>query len=67
MESIVYVEDLEEEAVQATDPVEMRRLKYHTSALMSHPPIQVNELAKKVRRLKANNNELFSQEYEVRE
>ncbi|XP_054706437.1 tyrosine-protein phosphatase Lar-like isoform X2 [Uloborus diversus] len=47
-----------------TDPVEIRRINYQTPAMLSHPPIPVSELANHIDRLKANDNILFSQEYE---
>ncbi|XP_035214536.1 tyrosine-protein phosphatase Lar-like [Stegodyphus dumicola] len=47
-----------------TDPVEIRRINYQTPAMMSHPPIPVSELSNHIERLKANDNILFSQEYE---
>ncbi|GFU37481.1 tyrosine-protein phosphatase Lar [Nephila pilipes] len=47
-----------------TDPVEIRRINYQTPAMISHPPIPVSELANHIERLKANDNILFSQEYE---
>lgn len=47
-----------------TDPVEQRRLNYQTPAMMSHPPIPLTELTNHIERLKANDNLLFSQEYE---
>ncbi|XP_071498430.1 receptor-type tyrosine-protein phosphatase delta-like, partial [Diadema antillarum] len=46
------------------DPVEMRRLNYQTPAMMSHPPIPVSQFSEHIERLKANDNMLFSQEYE---
>ena len=47
------------------DPVELRRMTYQTPAMMSHPPIPIAELGEHIDRLKANDNLLFSQEYEV--
>ncbi|XP_022247937.1 tyrosine-protein phosphatase Lar-like isoform X3 [Limulus polyphemus] len=47
-----------------TDPVELRRLNYQTPAMINHPPIPVTELANHIERLKANDNQKFSQEYE---
>ncbi|XP_055931726.1 tyrosine-protein phosphatase Lar-like isoform X3 [Argiope bruennichi] len=47
-----------------TDPVEIRRINYQTPAMINHPPIPVSELANHIERLKANDNVLFSQEYE---
>ncbi|GFQ81296.1 tyrosine-protein phosphatase Lar [Trichonephila clavata] len=47
-----------------TDPVEIRRINYQTPAMINHPPIPVSELANHIERLKANDNILFSQEYE---
>lgn len=55
-----------EPAPHPTDPVEIRRLNYQTPAMLSHPPIPVSELANHIERLKASDNSLFSQEYEVR-
>lgn len=49
---------------QTQDPVEMRRLNFQTDAMINHPPIPVTELANHIERLKANDNQLFSQEYE---
>ncbi|XP_046660336.1 tyrosine-protein phosphatase Lar isoform X3 [Homalodisca vitripennis] len=46
------------------DPVEMRRLKFQTPGMISHPPIPVTELSNHIDRLKANDNLKFSQEYE---
>ncbi|XP_054161906.1 tyrosine-protein phosphatase Lar-like isoform X2 [Oppia nitens] len=47
-----------------SDPVELRRLNYQTSAMMSHPPIPVTELSNHIDLLKSNDNMKFSQEYE---
>ncbi|XP_022247809.1 tyrosine-protein phosphatase Lar-like isoform X3 [Limulus polyphemus] len=47
-----------------TDPVELRRLNYQTPAMINHPPIPVTELANHIERLKASDNQKFSQEYE---
>ncbi|XP_069195928.1 tyrosine-protein phosphatase Lar isoform X6 [Procambarus clarkii] len=47
-----------------SDPVEMRRLNFQTPAMMSHPPIPILQLADHIERLKANDNQKFSQEYE---
>ncbi|KAF2354314.1 PTP type protein phosphatase [Trinorchestia longiramus] len=47
-----------------SDPVELRRLNYQTPAMMSHPPIPVQQLAEHIELLKANDNQKFSQEYE---
>ncbi|XP_072021945.1 receptor-type tyrosine-protein phosphatase F-like isoform X2 [Amphiura filiformis] len=54
----------EEVLPNPTDPVEMRRMTYQTPAMMSHPPIPIAELGEHIDRLKANDNLLFSQEYE---
>lgn len=48
-----------------SDPVEMRRLNFQTPGMMSHPPIPITALADHIERLKANDNQKFSQEYEV--
>lgn len=47
------------------DPVEMRRLNFQTPGMISHPPIPISQLAEHIERLKANDNQKFSQEYEV--
>ncbi|XP_046732782.1 receptor-type tyrosine-protein phosphatase S-like isoform X1 [Silurus meridionalis] len=47
-----------------TDPVEMRRINFHTPAMMSHPPVPISELAEHTELLKANDNLRLSQEYE---
>ncbi|XP_013388176.1 tyrosine-protein phosphatase Lar isoform X2 [Lingula anatina] len=47
-----------------TDPVEMRRMNFQTPAMISHPPIPVEQLAEHIDRLKAQDNLKFSQEYE---
>ncbi|XP_025017927.1 tyrosine-protein phosphatase Lar isoform X2 [Tetranychus urticae] len=47
-----------------SDPVEMRRITYQTAGMINHPPIPVTELANHIERLKADENLLFSQEYE---
>uniref|UniRef100_A0A1B6E7X3 protein-tyrosine-phosphatase n=1 Tax=Clastoptera arizonana TaxID=38151 RepID=A0A1B6E7X3_9HEMI len=47
-----------------SDPVEMRRLKFQTPGMISHPPIPITELSNHIDRLKANDNLKFSQEYE---
>lgn len=47
------------------DPVEMRRLNFQTPGMMSHPPISIAQLAEQIERLKGNDNQKFSQEYEV--
>lgn len=49
---------------QHVDPVELRRIHHQTPAMMSHPPIPITELSDHIERLKANDNLLFSQEYE---
>ena len=48
-----------------SDPVEMRRLNFQTPAMMQHPPISINQLADHIEVLKNNDNQKFSQEYEV--
>ncbi|KAF4525355.1 hypothetical protein B566_EDAN007837 [Ephemera danica] len=50
--------------VAPSDPVEMRRLKFQTPAMMSHPPIHMVDLSAHIDSLKANDNLKFSQEYE---
>nr|XP_046157136.1 receptor-type tyrosine-protein phosphatase S isoform X13 [Oncorhynchus gorbuscha] len=47
-----------------TDPVEMRRINFQTTGMMSHPPIPIAELAEHTDLLKANDNLKLSQEYE---
>ena len=47
-----------------TDPVEMRRLTFHTAAMASHPPVLVDHFADHVESLKAQDNAKFSEEYE---
>lgn len=47
-----------------TDPVEMRRANFKSPAMAQHPPIAIADLAAHIDRLKANDNHLFSQEYE---
>ncbi|XP_031666790.1 receptor-type tyrosine-protein phosphatase S-like isoform X5 [Oncorhynchus kisutch] len=47
-----------------TDPVEMRRINFHTPGMMSHPPIPITELAEHTEILKANDSLRLSQEYE---
>lgn len=51
--------------VAPSDPVEMRRLKFQTPAMMSHPPIHIIDLAAHIDALKTSDNVKFSQEYEV--
>lgn len=46
------------------DPVELRRLNFQTPGMISHPPISMSQLAEHIERLKANDNQKFSQEYE---
>lgn len=46
------------------DPVDMRRLKYQTPGMLSHPPIPISEFGNHVERLKTGDNLKFSQEYE---
>ncbi|KAK3869100.1 hypothetical protein Pcinc_025578 [Petrolisthes cinctipes] len=46
------------------DPVEMRRLNFQTPGMISHPPIPIAQLAEHIERLKTNDNQKFSQEYE---
>lgn len=46
------------------DPVDMRRLKYQTPGMLSHPPIPISEFGNHIDRLKASDNLKFSQEYE---
>ncbi|XP_037537948.1 receptor-type tyrosine-protein phosphatase F-like [Nematolebias whitei] len=46
------------------DPVEIRRLNYHTQGMKEHPPIFICDLVDHIERLKANNALGFSQEYE---
>ena len=48
-----------------SDPVEMRRLNFQTPGMMSHPPISIMQLAHQIESLKSNDNQKFSQEYEV--
>jgi hypothetical protein len=52
--------------VAPSDPVEMRRLKFQTPAMMSHPPIHIADLEEHINNLKTSDNLKFSQEYEVR-
>ncbi|XP_055796816.1 receptor-type tyrosine-protein phosphatase S isoform X10 [Salvelinus fontinalis] len=47
-----------------TDPVEMRRINFQTTGMMSHPPTPIAELAEHTDLLKANDNLKLSQEYE---
>ena len=49
----------------SSDPVELRRLNFKTPGMLSHPPIPITELGNHIDRLKANDNLMFSQEYEV--
>ena len=49
-----------------SDPVEMRRLNFQTPGMMSHPPITIMQLSQHIETLKGNDNQKFSQEYEVR-
>ncbi|XP_055077017.1 receptor-type tyrosine-protein phosphatase S-like [Periophthalmus magnuspinnatus] len=53
-------------SVQApySDPVEMRRVHYPTPGIVEHPPVPLCDLAEHIKRLKANDNLLFSQEFE---
>jgi len=53
-----------EPAPHPTDPVEMRRIKYQTPAMMNHPPIPVTELENHIENLKASDGQKFSAEYE---
>ncbi|XP_053098317.1 receptor-type tyrosine-protein phosphatase F-like isoform X2 [Pangasianodon hypophthalmus] len=48
----------------SSDRVEMKRLNCQTPDMREHPPISVCELADHIECLKANDNLLFSQEYE---
>ena len=48
-----------------SDPVEMRRLNFQTPGMISHPPIPISQLGNHIEILKANDNQKFSQEYEV--
>ena len=57
---------MHQNAAAASDPVEMRRINFQTPAMMQHPPISINQLADHIDRLKTNDNQKFSQEYEVR-
>ena len=56
--------DPREYASQTSDPVEMRRIVYQTQAMISHPPLPVTELSNHIERLRENDNQGFSQEYE---
>ncbi|XP_037790412.1 tyrosine-protein phosphatase Lar-like [Penaeus monodon] len=47
-----------------SDPVKMRRLNFQTPGMISHPPIPISQLAEHIERLKSNDNQKFSQEYE---
>ncbi|XP_051859128.1 tyrosine-protein phosphatase Lar isoform X1 [Drosophila sulfurigaster albostrigata] len=47
-----------------SDPVDMRRLNFQTPGMISHPPIPISEFANHIERLKSNDNQKFSQEYE---
>lgn len=49
-----------------SDPVKMRRLNFQTPGMISHPPIPISQLAEHIERLKSNDNQKFSQEYEVK-
>lgn len=51
-------------AAQTNDPVELRRLTQQTQGMIEHPPIPVSELANYIERLKENDNQGFSKEYE---
>jgi len=46
------------------DPVDLHRFNYQSQAMQSHPPILVSDLAKHIARLKANEKQLFAQEFE---
>lgn len=48
----------------SVDPVEVRRQRFQTPAMMSHPPIHIERLAEHIDALKASDNFKFSQEYE---
>ncbi|RUS75353.1 hypothetical protein EGW08_016875 [Elysia chlorotica] len=48
----------------SVDPVEVRRQRFQTPAMMSHPPIHMERLAEHIDALKASDNFKFSQEYE---
>ncbi|GFN98457.1 tyrosine-protein phosphatase lar [Plakobranchus ocellatus] len=48
----------------SVDPVEVRRQRFQTPAMMSHPPIPIERLAEHIDALKASDNFKFSQEYE---
>ncbi|KAM9385240.1 receptor-type tyrosine-protein phosphatase F-like [Pholidichthys leucotaenia] len=50
--------------VHCSDPVEMRRINYHTKGMIDHPPVSIGDLADHIERLKANDGLHFSQEYE---
>ncbi|XP_035710661.1 tyrosine-protein phosphatase Lar isoform X4 [Folsomia candida] len=47
-----------------SDPVEMRRMNFKSPAMSCNPPVLINDLSAHIERLKANDNHLFSQEYE---
>ena len=46
------------------DPIELRRIQYQTPAMISHPPIPIDELFQHMERLKSQNNAKFAAEYE---
>ncbi|KAJ6224858.1 hypothetical protein RDWZM_003403 [Blomia tropicalis] len=53
-----------EHLIHPSDPVELRRLNYQTTAMRDHLPIPVTELANHIEMLKDSENVKFSQEYE---
>ena len=50
--------------IAPSDPVELRRMNFQTPGMLSHPPIQVNDLGDHIDDLKSDGASKFTTEYE---
>nr|XP_046909116.1 tyrosine-protein phosphatase Lar-like isoform X4 [Dermatophagoides farinae] len=64
MKQLIATVEPQDHMIHPSDPVELRRLNYQTSAMRDHPPIPITELENHIELLKENENQKFSQEYE---
>ncbi|UXI17727.1 RING finger protein 11 [Sarcoptes scabiei] len=64
MKQLIATVEAHDHLVHPSDPVELRRLNYQTTAMRDNPPIPISELENHIEMLKGNENQKFSLEYE---
>nr|XP_027202384.1 tyrosine-protein phosphatase Lar-like isoform X2 [Dermatophagoides pteronyssinus] len=64
MKQLIQTIEPQDHMIHPSDPVELRRLNYQTTAMRDHPSIPITELENHIEMLKENDNQKFSQEYE---